>query len=102
MGYVVGGVGGRVTDNVEDDEVVIRGFVPNDHVPVLPVPFCRSQMTRKEEEEEEEGGIVVSGPHGPTCIIGVDGRRGGGRDIVIVIEPQRRRCGGVRRAWGQQ
>jgi hypothetical protein len=50
MGYVVGGVGGHVTDNLEDDKVVIRGFVLTDHVPVLPMPllsFANDQEGRR-------------------------------------------------------
>jgi hypothetical protein len=55
----------------------------------FPCHCCPSQTTGKEEEEEEEGGVVIVGHHGSTCIIGVDGRRGEGRDIVVVVEPHR-------------
>jgi hypothetical protein len=102
MGYVVGGVGGRVTDNAEDDEVVVRDFVSTHHIPVLPAPSLSFENDREGRRRRGgEGGMVVVGHHSPACIIGVNGRRGGGRDIVVIVEPHRRQCGGARGAWEQ-
>ncbi len=78
MGYVIGGVDGRVTDNAEDEKVVVRGFVSTDHVPVLPAPslsFANDREGRRRRRRIGGGGVVVVGHHGPACIIGVDGRR---------------------------
>ncbi len=83
-------MGGRVTDNTEDNKVVIRGFVSTDHVPILPVPLLSFASDREGRRRRGGGGLIVVKHHGPACIIGVDGQRGGGRDIVVVVELHRR------------